>query len=173
MTDIENQKKWYTLRSKPNKEFSLERELIACDFKFYFPQLRVNPVNPRSRKVVPYFPGYLFINVDLQETGTRPLNRIPQSIGLIMFGDYVPPVSELLLRKIDRKLQSISNAGGLVFETLQNGDPVDIVSGAFEGYEAIFEERISGDDRVRVLLKMLSDRFVPVELEAGAIFKRT
>ena len=111
-------------------------------------------------------------NVDLNKTGTRPLNRIPQSIGLVMFGDYVPPVSELLLRKIDRKLQSISNAGGLVFETLQNGDPVDIISGAFEGYQAIFEERISGDDRVRVLLKMLSDRYVPVELEAGAIFKR-
>jgi len=171
MTVKEPNKHWYTIRSKPNKEFALERELIARNFNVMFPQLYVNPVNPRSRKVIPYFPGYMFIHVELAKTGIRPLNRIPQSIGLVMFDDYVPTVSEHLIQQIEKKLRAIAEAGGVIFENLRPGDPVEIVSGAFSGYQGIFEERLSGADRVRILLKMLSDRYIPMEIEAGAILK--
>jgi hypothetical protein len=41
----------------------------------------------------------------------------------------------------------------------------------FEGYEGIFDATLSGRQRVRVFLKMLNDRFVPVELDAGTIEK--
>jgi len=44
---------------------------------------------------------------------------------------------------------------------------VEISHGVFAGYEGIFEERLKGDERVRVLLKMLSDRYVPAEVAAG------
>jgi len=172
LTEIQQSLQWYAIRSKPNKESSFQRELISRDFEVYYPQLRVNPVNPRSRKWIPYFPGYLFIHVDLQETGTRVLNRIPQSIGLVMFGDYAPVVPEVMLKRIDEKLKLIAQAGGEKYDGLKKGDVVDISSGAFAGYEAIFEERLAGEDRVRVLLKMLSSRYVPVDLNAGAITKR-
>lgn len=171
MTVKENNKHWYAIRSKPNKEFALERELIARNFNVMFPQLYVNPVNPRSRKIVPYFPGYMFIHINLEKTGIRPLNRIPQSIGLVMFDDYVPTVSEQLIQQIEKKLRAIAEAGGVIFENLHHGDPVEIVSGSFTGYQGIFEERLSGIDRVRILLKMLSDRYIPMEIEVGAILK--
>ena len=171
MTITENNRKWYTIRSKPNKEFALERELIARNFNVMFPQLYVNPVNPRSRKVVPYFPGYMFIHVDLAKTGIRPLNRIPQSIGLVMFDDYVPIVSDQIIVQLENKMRAIAEAGGIVFENLHPGDPVEIVSGVFTGYQGIFEERLSGADRVRILLKMLADRYIPMEIEPGAILK--
>ncbi|NSW52316.1 MAG: hypothetical protein HPY85_07420 [Anaerolineae bacterium] len=171
-TVTEDQKQWYAIRSKPNKESCLYRELLSRNFDVYYPQLRVNPVNPRSRKLVPYFPGYMFIKANLAETGTRPLNRIPDSIGLVMFGEYVPPVSETLLKKIDRKLADISAAGGQTFFAINPGDTVEITSGAFAGYEAVFEERLQGEERVRVLLKMLSDRYVPMEIQAGMVKKR-
>ena len=60
---------WYALRSKPNKEEALWRELTARSYEVFYPQLHVQPVNPRSRKVLPYFPGYLFINIDLLAVG--------------------------------------------------------------------------------------------------------
>ena len=60
---------WYVLRSKPHKESMLFGQLKAYGIETYFPVLRVKPVNPRSRKERPYFPGYLFVHVDLAETG--------------------------------------------------------------------------------------------------------
>ena len=163
---------WYALRSKPNKEAMLERELISRDIEVYFPRLRVNPVNPRSRKWVPYFPGYLFVKVDLTATGINYLNRVPNANKLVMFGDYIPPVSEALLWRIDAKLSAIAEAGGQSFFAIQPGEKVEISHGVFAGYEGIFKERLKGDERVRVLLKMLSDRYVPVEVNAGWVTKR-
>ena len=164
-------KAWYVIRSKPYKEKSLYGELISRDIETFYPQLRVNPVNPRSRKWVPYFPGYMFVHVDLVEIGLRPMNRIPHSIGLVMFNDLVPSVPENLLHKIDLKLQAITEAGGETFFEIQPGDKIKLINGGFSGYEAIFEERLNGSDRVRILIKMLSDRYISAEVDGGMIQK--
>ena len=71
---------WYALRSKPNKEEALWRELLAGSYEVFYPQLHVQPVNPRSRKVRPYFPGYLFINIDLLTVGYSALAWMPYSV---------------------------------------------------------------------------------------------
>ena len=163
---------WYALRNKPNEEAILERELISRDIEVYFLRLHVSPVNSRSRKWVPYFPGYLFVKVDLAAIGINSLNRVPNANKLVMFGDYIPSVSEALLRRIDAKLAAIAEAGGQSFFAIQPGETVEISHGVFAGYEGIFEERLKGDERVRVLLKMLSDRYVPVEVDAGWVTKR-
>ena len=60
---------WYVLRSKPQKEFHLFDQVLARGLECFFPRINVNPVNPRSKKVRPFFPGYMFINADL-ESGT-------------------------------------------------------------------------------------------------------
>ena len=44
-----------------------------------------------------------------------------------------------------------------------------IVSGPLMDYEGLFDTRLSGSDRVRVLLSMLNDQAVRVELHAGQI----
>jgi hypothetical protein len=49
---------------------------------------------------------------------------------------------------------------------------VVVQDGPFEGYEAIFDVRLPGSERVRILLKMLSDRHLPIELRAGQIRKK-
>jgi len=50
---------------------------------------------------------------------------------------------------------------------------VVISDGPFAGYEAIFDTRLPGSERVRVLLQLLnSQRRVPVELNAGQIQRR-
>jgi transcriptional antiterminator RfaH len=47
---------------------------------------------------------------------------------------------------------------------------VKITSGPFAGYEAIFDLRLKGSDRVRVLLDLLR-RQVSVEIDAGSLRK--
>jgi len=66
----------------------------------------------------------------------------------------------------------IAAAGGERLDGLKPGDTVVIDSGPFEGYEAILDDHLSGSERVRVLLKMLSSRQVPLEIGVGSIRKK-
>ena len=58
-------------------------------------------------------------------------------------------------------------------DCLKPGDVVTINFGPFEGYQAIFDARLPGTERVRVLLQLLSNqRKVPIELSAGQIRRK-
>ena len=162
---------WYALRSKPRKEEALWGQLLAGEIETFYPRLRVRPVNPRSRKVVPYFPGYMFVNADLEDVGASTFSYMPFSIGLVSFGVEPAPISEILIRDLTPRLHEIVDAGGVPFVGIAPGDPVWIREGPFAGYKALFDVHLSGKDRVRVLLQMLSDRAVLVELAANWIEK--
>jgi transcription antitermination factor NusG len=163
-------KQWYALRSKPRKEDVVWRQTINQGYDVYYPRLKVQPVNPRSRKLVPYFPGYMFINVDVESVGISSFQWMPHAIGLVTFGDEPAIVPENLVYAIKNRVNEIASAGGELFHGLNKGDVVFIEDGPFAGYEAIFDARIPGTERVRVLLQLLNDkRQVPVELKAGQI----
>ena len=160
---------WYVLRSKPRKEETLWQQLQRQGFDVFYPRLPVQTVNPRARKVVPYFPGYLFVRVSLDEVGLSTFQWMPNAYGLICFDDTPACVPDRLVETIRRRVAEIIAAGGELFYGLKRGDAITIRTGPFAGYEAIFDLRCSGRDRVRVLLKLLNDRYVPIELDEGQI----
>lgn len=163
---------WYALRSKQRKEEAVYQQARELGLEAYYPCLRVNPVNPRACKIRPYFPGYLFVKADLDEVGQSTLNFIPYSHGLVSFGGEPAIVPENLIHAIRHRLAEIAKAGGENLDGIQHGDEVEINYGPFEGYQAIFDVRISGSERVRVLLRLLDARQVPVEMSAGSITKK-
>jgi transcriptional antiterminator RfaH len=69
-------------------------------------------------------------------------------------------------------VDEINAAGGEHLEGLKSGDAVTIQDGPFAGHEAIFDKRLSGPDRVRVLLNLLQNRRVPVDLSTGQIERK-
>lgn len=161
---------WYALRSKPKKEEVVWRQAKMQGYEVFYPQLRVQPVNPRSRKWRPYFPGYMFVQADLDQIGLSVFQWMPHASGLVCFGDEPAMVPEHLIHAIKKRVEEIAAAGGELFDGLQHGDSVLINDGPFAGYEAIFDARIPGSERVRVLLQLLSSqRQVPIELSAGQI----
>src|SRR5512145_2203334 len=160
---------WYVLRSKPNKEDFFWGQLLAHRIEVYYPCIRAKAVNPRARKVKPYFPGYLFIHVDLQEVTTSFLNWMPGSRGLVAFDAQPALVPETLIAAIRHKVDEINAAGGEQLVGLQPGDSVVIHEGPFAGQEGIFDATLSGNARVRVLLKILRGRQLPVEMSSTQI----
>ena len=64
---------WYALRTKPHKEQAVYRQLLADEVTAYFPCLQVKPKNPRASKIRAYFPGYMFVNLDLDVGWTERL----------------------------------------------------------------------------------------------------
>lgn len=160
---------WYALRVKARKEDVVWKQVQDRKMEVFYPRLRVHPVNLRSRKIKPYFPGYMFVRVDLQEIGLSTFQWMPYTSGLVSFGGEVATVPDNLIHAIRRRVEEIAAAGGEVFDGLKSGDMVQINYGPFAGYQAIFDAQIPGSDRVRVLLQLLSDRRVPLELEAAHI----
>lgn len=164
---------WYTLRSKPRKEDIVYRQVVNEGIEVYYPRIRVHPVNPRARKVKPYFPGYLFVRVDLDVFGLSFFQWMPHAVGLVCFGEEPAIVPDHLIAAIQKRVRDVAEAGGELFEGLQPGDLVWIREGPFAGYEAIFDTRIPGSERVRVLLKLLSEqRQIPLELRAGYLERK-
>jgi transcription antitermination factor NusG len=160
---------WYVVRSKPNKEMALWRELTARGLECFYPQLRVRPVNPRSRRIRSYFPGYLFLHTDIEQIGVSTLQWMPFSSGVVSFDAMPAAVPESLIHAIRRHVDEINAAGGEQFVGLKQGEVVMIQGGPFDGYEAIFDAHLAGTERVRVLLKLLRVRQIDLELPAGQI----
>ena len=74
--------RWYTLRSKPNKEDLLWSQLQIREVETFYPRVRVQTVNPRARKIRPYFPGYVFVRADLEQVNSSSLQWTPGAVGL-------------------------------------------------------------------------------------------
>ncbi len=163
---------WYVLRSKPRKEDFLYGQLQARRIEAYYPKVRVQPVNPRARKSKPYFPGYLFIHIDLEQENFSSLQWMPGARGLVSFGKEPTWVPDALVNAIHKQIASINAAGGENLAELASGDEVIIQDGPFGGYKAIFDLSLPGNKRVRVLLKLLEDQNMRLELPAGQVKKR-
>jgi len=161
--------RWYALRSKPCKEAIVWRQAQARGFETFYPRLSVKPKNPRARKIRPYFPGYLFVRADLDVVGLSTFQYMPYTVGLVCFGGEPAHVPGALIHAIRRRVGEIAEAGGELFDGLKPGDPVWIHDGPFTGYEAIFNARLRGIERVRVLLQMLDGRNIKVEMCAALI----
>jgi transcriptional antiterminator RfaH len=160
---------WYIFQSKSRKEDLLCEQLRLREIETFFPILRVKPVNPRARKVKPYFPGYVFGRVDLGEMGRSIVDWIPGAIGLVSFGGDPASVPDRVIVTLRDHVDRLNSANVKASTQYQPGDLVAIREGAFAGYEAIFDVHLPGRDRVEVLLKMLQGYHLRVELPADQI----
>lgn len=163
---------WYAMRSKPNKEDFLAGQLRAHELEVFFPVLRVKPVNPRSRKIRPYFPNYLFVRVDLDVINVSDLHWMPGASGLVSFDGEPASVPDALINALKNQVDKHNKYLQDQKKNFKAGDSVVIQDGPFSGYKAVFDANISGEDRVRVLLNLLQGRQMPVEIE-GRQIRRT
>jgi len=163
---------WYAIQSKSQKEDLVCEQLRLRNIQTFFPRIRVQPVNPRARKIKPYFPGYVFGHVDLDHVGKSFLDWVPGTIGIVNFGGEPTPVSDHLIETLRQHLESVNASASKLSERFQSGDVVAIQTGVFAGYEAIFDTRLPGRDRVEVLLHMLQGHQLRVQLSVEQITLR-
>jgi transcriptional antiterminator RfaH len=170
---------WYVLHTKPHKERQVLYYFRQRNIETYLPLLHVHPVNPRAARERAFFPCYIFAHLDIQSQGIASVQWTPGLRRVLEFGGQPATVPDRYVAELKQRVAAISAAGGLLFDGLKQGDTVRITNGPFAGYEAIFDARLAGTERVRVLLEWLQQhqhhRFatpvVPVELNASSIEK--
>lgn len=162
---------WYAIRSKPNKEDFLAGQLEANGVEVFYPRLQVKPVNPRARKLRPFFPNYMFVHLNVDVENISVLRWMPGASGLVSFDGVPASVPDFLIAAVKRQVDHLNASFREMSDNFQPGDSVLIQSGPFAGYEAIFDGQISGHDRVRVLLDFLQKRQIPLEIRKQQIVR--
>ena len=160
---------WYIFQSKTRKEDLLCQQLWIRHIETFFPCLHVQPVNPRARRIRPYFPGYVFGRLDLDAVGRSLLEWMPGAVGIVNFGGDPASVPDHLVAALRGHLDLVNASSRKAFATYHPGDVVSIQAGPFSGYEAIFDVHLPGRDRVEVLLKMIQGYQLRVELPLNLI----
>jgi transcription antitermination factor NusG len=156
--------RWYVMHSKHRNEDLLWQQLCNRNLEVYYPCICTRSAKPRTRKVKPYFPGYLFVHADLELVGTSTLQWIPGAIGLVTFGGTPASVPDGLLQRIRQHVDEMNSAEGQLLESLKPGDEVVIRSGPFDGYDAIFCAHLNDSERAQVLLKVLQGKTLRIDL---------
>jgi len=163
--------KWYVLRSKPNKEDELYMQVMRQGFDIFYPCQTFKPANPRARKTKPYFTSYMFVHVNLQETGPSIFQWMPYSTGLVNFGGEPAVIPTSIMQALISFIESLAQKKMDARDNFLPGSSLKVVRGPFSGYEAIFDIHLSGNDRIRVLLNLAKGNRMPLELPASHVVR--
>lgn len=150
------------MQCQPHREQLASANLAQQAFEVFLP-LR-NKTRRHARRIetvrVPFFPGYLFVSLDLGRQQWRSVNGTYGVARLVTQGDRPTPAPEGLVETLQTACAEMN-----VLEwrpPLVLGQPVRILAGPFAGLVGDLE-RLTDADRVRVLLRMMGGEF-PVSL---------
>jgi transcriptional antiterminator RfaH len=148
---------WLLLQVKPRQEMraleNLDRQQAQC----YCPLIQVEKLSRGKRIHVTeaLFPGYLFINAQLQQGGLSYASiRSSRGVSKIVgFGAEPIKIPESLIQKLkQREIEGLTctKVGGLP----QTGNKVNIIEGPFKGLQAVYGHT-HGQQRAVVLINLL------------------
>lgn len=163
----DNATRWYVVHTQPSSEDRASIRLAAQGYHVFYPRLRktVRHARKSESKLVPFFPGYLFLRLDISRDRWRAINGTRGVIRLLAQGD----VPQTVPAGIVEELQSHADRQDALVWTppLNVGQRVRITEGPLEDFVGTLQ-RLDGADRVLVLLDLLG-RFVPATLSCGAL----
>ena len=162
--------RWYTVRTKPRAEQQVEAALTRRGLTVYLPMVKVARVNPRARPITPLFPGYLFVQADLEQVGQSAINWAVGVASLVSFGGEPAVVPEAVIQHIQSRVVEVQQSGALGLGRLHKGDRVRITTGPLRDLDAVFDQPLSAKGRARVLIEFLG-RLTAAEVDLEALDK--
>jgi transcriptional antiterminator RfaH len=158
------QKHWYAVHTKPHQEHTVQDVLVNRGIETYLPVLKPSRIRPpREAHPKPFFPSYLFACLDLTRVPMSSINWTPGVNRLVSFGGQPALVAAEVLHWLKHRLAQIDERDYHHGLPLQPGDRLRLVKGPLKDVEAIFEQRLSSPQRVRVLIEILG-RLTPCQI---------
>jgi len=160
---------WYVVYSKPQKEDYAKFHLQAKGLEVFFPRLLL-PENSRARRrIVPLFPNYLFVRLDLSSDEYYWATWSPGVSRIVNFNGHPASIDDGVVNVLKVK----SDSQGIIpaRSNLQCGQQVRISGGPLDGLLGIIQEPPSAKGRVRILLNLLNRPMnveVPIHLVSGS-----
>lgn len=151
---------WYVVETQRHREAVACAMLSERGIPAYLPRVEQWPRPAVGSAVAPMFPGYLFVRVELDGAAHRVVRTNGVKAFVAFGGEAVPVGDEVIDFLRDREDEhGLIRCGPAAVERAC----VRIVDGPFRGLTAVVTERLTGRDRVRVLMEILQ-RQTTVEL---------
>jgi len=162
--------RWYAVQCLSHRELAASSHLRHQQYQVFFPLRR--KIRRHARKtdtvLVAFFPGYLFVSLDLSRHRWRSVNGTHGVASLVMQGDMPTPVPAGVVEALQQSCDEMS-----VVEwqpDLRPGQAVRILAGPLG--DVVGElERLDSAGRVRVLLEIMGGR-VPAVLPKEIVVSR-
>jgi transcriptional antiterminator RfaH len=149
-----NLQSWYAVHCKALRESQAAAALESyLRLAVYLPEIRRR--SRRQVQRVALFPGYLFVQANLQEVGLSTINATPGVVRLVAFDETPQPIPETTIEAIRELVDSFNARGGQPEHGFRPGDIVRFKGGALQGLKAIFAGPMKPSERVRVLIDFL------------------
>lgn len=161
---------WCAVNTQVNAEDKAVFHLMRQGFSVLLPKHLKRRAHARKIEWVPrpLFPGYLFVEIDLESSPWRAIRSTVGIFDVIRFGDKPAPVPKQVINEIKAR----QDADGLVKmregKRFKSGDPVRVLQGAIGEVEALFDS-VDDQNRVTVLLSFLG-RQVRAQVSKNAVF---
>ena len=159
---------WYAVQTQANRERLAVSHLERQGFHVWLPCCPriINHARKSKRVFRPLFPGYLFVNIDLETNGWRAINSTVGVQRIVSFGKVPSAVSMEFIEA----LKANENSDGFIeisVDGLVPGQEVEILTGPMAGQIGKLL-RLDSSNRVTVLLRMLG-HFVKSQVGRGAV----
>ena len=147
--------RWYAVQCLPNRVSMALMNLQKQTFPVFLPRRQKTRRHARKIDVVltPFFPGYLFVKLDLTRDPWRSGNGTYGVGRLVMQGDVPAPAP----RGVIEALRDACDENGVLHlpgDELKPGQSVRILTGAFADFVGEID-RLDDSGRIRVLLDIM------------------
>ncbi len=159
--------RWYVAHTQSSAEDRAIVRLKTQGYHVFCPRLRkvVRHARKSTGKLVPLFPGYLFLRLDIARDRWRSVNGTRGVVRLLTLGD----IPQAVPRGVVEDLQSHTDVHGILDRapSLNTGQSVRIMEGPFADFIGTLQ-RLDGTERVQVLINLLG-RSVSTTLRCEAL----
>jgi transcriptional antiterminator NusG len=163
----EDELAWYVIHAQTRKEIEVEIALQRQGLEIFLPQVTI-PSRRRDRKVSlqgPLFPGYLFINTQLDTAVFHKIIKA-QHVFRLLGNDRPTPIPEAEVEAIKTIISGDRPYYPWTF--LEKGKKVRVIDGPLAGVEGIILEKREQKRRLVVSVELFH-RSVMVELADEAV----
>jgi transcriptional antiterminator RfaH len=164
-----NPRDWFVVRTKAGDENRANTNLLHQEIETFLPLLKDHYFRGGRmiQTIKPLFPNYLFAKLDLNLQYTKV--KWTRGVSRILGNREGPvPISEIVVQTIQNRIGK-DNLIELE-EEMKEGDLVQVTSGPLKDLVGVFQKRMSGKDRVKILLNLIGVD-VPVQISKWQIHK--
>jgi transcriptional antiterminator RfaH len=149
-----SERHWYVVYSKPQKEVYAQFHLRLKGVETFFPQLLVPNASRSRRRIIPLFPNYLFVRLEITSPEYFYVTWSPGVRRIVSFNGCPASIDEQI---VDFFMRQADEEGIIrARSNLKTGQEVRITGGPLGGLVGVLQEPPDGKGRVKILLNLLN-----------------
>ena len=159
-------RRWRLVRTHARREAFAAEQLQRQGFRVFLPRQMKTVRHARrlTATLAAYFPGYLFVELDLARDRWRSVGGTLGVTHLVGHGEHPAAVPRGVVEAL---IEAADDRGVLTGPPLKAGQTVRITAGAFADQLAIIQ-RLDAAGRVRVLLDIVAGK-IPLDLQRAYV----